>query len=519
MNSELIIDSSSTEVTIALLEDKRLVELNKEKKEHQFSVGDIYLGRVKKLMPTLNAAFVDIGYEKDAFLHYLDLGPQVQSLLKYMKMTTSGRQEDPLLTNFATEADINKSGKVSQILSANIHIPVQIVKEPISSKGPRITTEISLPGRFVVLMPFSDVVTVSSKIKSSAERTRLKRLAISIKPRNFGIIVRTVAEGKKVADLDKDIQDLVQRWTTMHSQLKTAQPPAKLLGESDRTTTILRDLLNPNFNSIHVNDQHMYDEIRSYIRGVAPEQVEIVKLYKNKIPIFETLGVDKQIKTLFGKTVTMQGGTYLIIEHTEAMHVIDVNSGGRMKGAGDTQGQNALQVNLMAAKEIARQLRLRDMGGIIVVDFIDMYNTLHRKELFDLLQLEMKHDRARHTILPPSKFGLVQITRERVRPVTDIITVEKCPACDGTGEIKASMLLVDDIENNIRYLCREQNEQSLTLQVHPYLEAFFKKGGWLKSPQWKWFKTYHKWIKVEPISAYHIMEFHFLNKQGEEIKI
>lgn len=520
MNSELVIDSASTEVTIALLEDKRLVELNTEKKEHQFSVGDIYLGRVKKLMPTLNAAFVEIGYEKDAFLHYLDLGPQVQSLMKFVKMTTSGRQQDALLNNFTIEPDINKSGKISQVLSANINMPVQVVKEPISSKGPRITSEISLPGRFVVLMPFSDVVTVSSKIKSAAERTRLKRLAISIKPRNFGIIVRTVAEGKKVADLDKDIQDLVQRWTTMHSQLKTAQPLAKLLGEMDRTSTILRDLLNPNFNSIHVNDNRMYEEIRSYIRSVAPEQVEIVKLYKNnKVPIFEALGVDKQIKTLFGKTVTMPGGTYLIIEHTEAMHVIDVNSGGRTKGAGDTQGQNALQVNLMAAKEIARQLRLRDMGGIIVIDFIDMYNTVHRKELFDVLRNEMKSDRARHTILPPSKFGLVQITRERVRPVTDIVTVEKCPACDGTGEIKASMLLIDDIESNIRYLCREQNEQSLTLQVHPYLEAYFKKGGFLNSRQWKWFKTYKKWIKVEPITSYHLMEFHFLNKQGEEIKI
>ena len=518
MNSELIIDSSSTEVTIALLEDKRLVEVNKEKKEHHFSVGDIYLGRVRKLMPTLNAAFVDIGYEKDAFLHYLDLGPQVQSLMKYMKLTTTGKQEDPLLTNFTIEPDISKSGKVSQILTSNLHIPVQIVKEPISSKGPRITTEISLPGRFVVLMPFSEVVTVSSKIKSAAERTRLKRLAISIKPRNFGIIVRTVAEGKKVADLDKDIQELVERWTTMHSQLKTAQPPAKLLGEMDRTSTILRDLLNANFNSIHVNDQRMYEEIRSYIRGVAPEQEEIVKLYKNKVPIFETHGVDKQIKTLFGKTVTMPGGTYLIIEHTEAMHVIDVNSGGRMKGGGDTQGQNALQVNLMAAKEIARQLRLRDMGGIIVIDFIDMYNTVHRKELFDLLRDEMKHDRARHTILPPSKFGLVQLTRERVRPATDIITVEKCPACDGTGEIKASMLLVDDIESNIRYLCKEQNEQSLTLQVHPYLHAYFKKG-FLTSFQWKWFRAYRKWIQVEPISSYHLMEFHFLNKQGDEIKI
>lgn len=517
MNSELIIDSAASEVTIALLEEKRLVELNTEKKEHNFSVGDIYLGRVKKLMPSLNAAFVDIGYEKDAFLHYLDLGPQVQSLMKFMKGTTSGKQPEAVLTNFVTEPDIQKSGKVSQVLSANMMLMVQIAKEPISSKGPRITSEISLPGRYVVLMPFSDSLSVSSKIKSAAERTRLKRLAQSIVPRNFGIIVRTVAEGKKVADLDQDIQDLMARWESLHTQLKTAQPPARLLGEIDRTSTILRDTLNADFNSIHVNDVQLYEEIRTYIKAKAPEQVDIVKLYKGKIPIFEFTGVDKQIKTVFGKTVNMTGGSYLVIEHTEAMHVIDVNSGAR-KNTGDTQGANALQVNMLAAKEIARQLRLRDMGGIIVIDFIDMYNTAHRKELFDYLRAEMKTDTARHTILPPSKFGLVQITRERVRPVTNIITAEKCPACDGTGEIKASSLLADDIENNIRYLCQEQNESSLTLQVHPYLAAYFSKG-LFKSPQWKWFRKYKRWIKVEPISSYHFMEYHFLNKQGEEIKI
>jgi ribonuclease G len=302
--------------------------------------------------------------------------------------------------------------------------------------------------------------------------------------------------------------------------LKTAQPPTKILGEMNRTSTILRDLLNPNFNSIQVNDASLAEEIKSYIRSIAPDQVEIVKLYKGKVPIFENFGVDKQIKSLFGKTVTLSGGSYLVVEHTEALHVIDVNSGGRNKGAQDNQESNALSVNIAAAKEIARQLRLRDMGGIVVIDFIDMKNTLHRKDLFDTLRDEMKLDRARHTILPPSKFGLVQLTRERVRPVTNIITVEKCPACDGTGEIKASMLLIDDIENNIRYLCEEQNEAALTLQTHPFLASYLKKGLFtMKSFQWKWYKKYKRWIKVESISAYHLMEYHFQNKQGEEIKL
>ncbi|MFM1744299.1 MAG: hypothetical protein RLZZ630_236 [Bacteroidota bacterium] len=520
LNTELIIDSSSSEVNIALLEEKRLVELNKEKKENSFSVGDIYLGRVKKLMPSLNAAFVDIGYEKDAFLHYLDLGPQIHSLLKFMKNTREGQQSLAVLNNFQTEPDINKAGKITQVLQPNMSIMVQIAKEPISTKGPRISSEISFAGRYVVLVPFSDAVSVSAKIKSSAEKQRLKRLATSIRPRNFGIIVRTVAEGKKVADLDRDVQEISAKWETLFEQLKTATPPSKMLGEMDRASTILRDLLNPNFHAIHVNESKTAEEIKSYLRGIAPDQVDIVRLYKGKLPILEHFGIDKQIKSLFGKTVTMPGGSYLIIEHTEAMHVIDVNSGGRSKGSGDSQETNALQTNLMAAKEIARQLRMRDMGGIIVVDFIDMKNTLHRKQLFDTLSAEMKRDRARHTILPPSKFGLVQITRERVRPVTDIVTSEKCPACDGTGEIKSSLLLVDDIENNLRYLCQEQNEQGLTLQVHPFLAAYLKRDFWLmKSYQWTWKKKYKQWVKVEPISSYHLMEYHFLNHQGEEIKL
>ena len=520
MNSELIIDSSTSEVNIALVEDKQLVELNTEKKEKGFSVGDVYLGRVKKLMPSLNAAFVDIGYEKDAFLHYLDLGTQVQSLIKYMKNSQGGQQVDALLNNFELETDIHKAGKIGQVVSTNLNIMVQVAKEPISSKGPRITSELSFAGRYVVLVPFSDIVSVSQKIKSSAERLRLKRLATSIKPRNFGIIVRTVAEGKKVADLDRDVQDLASKWIALHEQLKSATPPAKLLGEIDRASTILRDLLNANFNAIHVNDVRVAEEIKTYLRGIAPDQVDIVKLYKGKLPIFEHFGIDKQIKSLFGKTVNMAGGSYLIIEHTEAMHVVDVNSGGRNKGAVDTQENNALQTNLMAAKEIARQLRMRDMGGIIVIDFIDMKNTVNRKTLFDTLNAEMKQDRARHTILPPTKFGLVQITRERVRPVTDIITAEKCPACDGTGEIKASLLLIDDIENNLRYLCEEQNEKGLTLQTHPFVAAFLKNNFWkFKSFQWQWRKKYKRWINLEPISSYHIMEFHFLNGQGEEIKL
>lgn len=520
MNSELIIESTPDEVQIALLEDKRLVEFNTEKKDNNFAVGDIYLGRIRKTMPGLNAAFVDVSYEKDAFLHYLDLGPQFPSLMKYMKMVTSGQQPTPLLQSFTLEPELNKGGKVSSVLSANQWLPVQIAKEPISTKGPRITCDLSLAGRYVVMIPFSNVVSVSQKIKSSEERNRLKRLLQSIRPKNFGLIVRTVAEGKKTAEIDRDIQDLLSKWTQFYELLKTSKPPQKLFGEMDRTSTILRDMLNPNFNSITVNDPVYYEEVRTYIRSIAPEQELIVKLYKGKTPIFEHLGVDRQIKAVFGKTVNMQNGAYLIIEHTEALHVIDVNSGGRSK-AGADQERNALQVNLMAAKEIARQLRLRDMGGIIVVDFIDMHTAAHKKELFDDIRAEMKRDRAKHTILPPSKFGLIQITRQRVRPEMKIITVEKCPACDGTGEIKASILLLDDIKNNTRYILTEQNEKMVTIRVHPYVAAYLTKGSFfnLNCIRRQWQKEFKKKIMVEGVTSYHIMEYHFFNAAGDEIKI
>ncbi len=520
MNSELVISSTPEEVNIALLEDKLIVELNSEKKDQRFQVGDIYLGRVKKLIPGLNAAFVDVGHEKDAFLHYLDLGPQVQSLLKLIKLSTGGKNPDPMLADFQLEKDIDKGGKITNVLSPNQWALVQVAKEPISSKGPRVTSELSLAGRFVVLVPFTDTVSISQKIKSAEERSRLKRLALSIKPKGFGLIVRTVADGKKVAELDKDIQDLVSKWKSAFEMLQTAKPPQKILGELNRTSTILRDLLNANFNAIHVNDAQLADEIKTYLSEIAPEQTDIVKLYKGKTSIFDHFGIEKQIKSSFGKTVTMNNGSYLIVEHTEAMHVIDVNSGGRVKTeSGSTQEANALQVNLDSAVEIARQLRLRDMGGIIVIDFIDLHSPQNRKELFDKIKLEMKRDRAKHTILPPSKFGLIQITRQRVRPVTNITTAEKCPACDGTGEIKASVLIIDEIENNLRYFVQEQNEKQLHLAVHPYLEAYLNKGLLFNSVAHKWKSKFKVKLKVTANSAYHMMEYHFFNKMEEEIKI
>lgn len=517
MIKELIIDATPDKgVTIALLQDKQLVELNKEAANNNYAVGDIYLGRIKKIMPGLNAAFVDVGYSKDAFLHYLDLGPQVQSLIKLTKLVKNGSYKDKLLNSLKLEKDINKAGKISEVLTRNMVLPVQIAKEPISTKGPRLSSDLSIAGRFVVLVPFSSSVSISKRIKGGAERNRLKKIVEGIKPPNFGVIIRTVSEGKGVAELQKDLLDLISKWEMFTKRLRTIEPPQKILGEMDRTSTILRDILTDEFSNIYVNDPMIYEETRSYVHEISPDLEKIVKLYKHKDPIFEHFGVDRQIKATFGKTVNLHGGAYLVIEHTEALHVIDVNSGNRTANK-ENQEENALQVNMEAAKEIARQLRLRDMGGIVVIDFIDMHKATNRKELHGYLKECMANDRARHTILPPSKFGLVQITRQRVRPEMNIVTSEKCPACDGTGQIRSSIVLMDDIQNNLDFILHEQNEKNITLCVHPYLYAYIKRG--FPSKRWKWYLKYKQWIKVKEVASYHLTEFHFFNAKDVEIKL
>ncbi|MCK5823004.1 MAG: Rne/Rng family ribonuclease, partial [Bacteroidales bacterium] len=409
MNRELVINVSSSEIVIALLEDKRLVELRKEKKNIQFSVGDIYLGKVKKVMPGLNAAFVNVGYEKDAFLHYLDLGHQFLSFNKFLNIAINSKQKLPAISKIKTEPDIDKEGKISDILTQGQTILVQIAKEPISTKGPRLSSEISIAGRNLVLLPFTDKVSISQKIKSQDEKVRLKRLLQSIKPKNYGVIVRTVAESKKVANFDSELRELIAKWEVALNKIKTGKPPQLIVGELKQTSAILRDMLNSSFNNIFVNDESCYNDIIDYIKTIAPEKQNIVNFYKGNLPIFEQYGVEKQVKAHFGKNVALKKGAYLIIEHTEAFHVVDVNSGNRTQ-SGSNQEANAVDVNLLAAEEIARQLRLRDMGGIIVIDFIDMHNFNNRQLLFDKMKELMSNDRAKHHILTLSKFGLMQIT-------------------------------------------------------------------------------------------------------------
>ncbi len=515
MSLELVVDSRPNGIWLALLRDGKLIELQEEKGNTEFAVGDIYLGKVRKVVPSLNAAFVDVGFEKDAFLHYLDLGPQYNSLNKFTRDTLHGKQNVADLLYFKAEKDIPKDGKINEIVSSSSPILVQVAKEPISSKGPRLSAEITLAGRYLVLVPFSDKISISQKIKDPEERSRLKTLMNNIKPKNFGVIIRTVAENKKVELLDQDLKNLLEKWRFMYANLKTATPPKRVLGELDKTSSILRDLLNADFSNIHVNDVILMTEMSEYITDIAPGRERILKLHDTKINIFEKFGIHKQIKTLFGKKVPLPSGGYLIIEHTEAMHVIDVNSGNR-KGA-EGQESNALSTNLEAAEEIARVLQLRDMGGIICVDFIDMHDRENNKMLYEKIKEHMASDRAKHNIIPPSRFGVVEITRQRVRPETDINTSEECPTCKGTGEVQATILYAEEIESNLLYLLSERKEKHVALLVHPYLDAYFKKG--IISRQLKWLFKYKKWVPVRGITDNQLLEYKFVNKENQEITL
>jgi ribonuclease G len=512
---ELVVDSRPNGIWLALLRDGKLIELQEEKGNTEFAVGDIYLGKVRKVVPSLNAAFVDVGYDKDAFLHYLDLGPQFNSLNKFTKDTLNSKQSVADLLYFRIEKDIPKDGKINEIVSSSAPILVQVAKEPISSKGPRLSAEITLAGRYLVLVPFSDKISISQKIKDSEERNRLKDIMNNIKPKNFGVIIRTVAENKKVELIEQDLKNLLEKWRFMYANLKTATPPRRVLGELDKTSSILRDLLNADFSNIHINDVILMTEMSDYISGIAPGREKILKLHDNRINIFEKFGIHKQIKTLFGKKVPLPSGGYLIIEHTEAMHVIDVNSGNR-KGA-EGQESNALLTNLEAAEEIARVLQLRDMGGIICIDFIDMHDKENNKQLFEKIKEHMSSDRAKHNILPPSRFGVVEITRQRVRPETDINTAETCPTCNGTGEVQASILYAEEIETNIDYLISERKVNSLIVLVHPYLASYFTKG--ILSKQVRWFFKYKKWIPVRGITSNRLLEYKFVDKENKEITL
>lgn len=517
MQSELIVDVQKEEISIALLEDSRLVSLQKEARNQAYAVGDIYLAKVKKLMPGLNAAFVNVGYDKDAFLHYLDLGSQFSSYSSFLEKALDKEERTvPQVSKMTLLPDIDKHGSITDRLKQGQELLVQIVKEPISSKGPRLTTEISLTGRYMVLMPFSDKVSISQKIKTTEEKVRLRQLIKSILPKNFGVIIRTSAEGKRVAELNNEMKTLVRYWEEAVAKARSSTAPALVFEEESRTVGMLRDIFSPNFESIHVNDRETYEQIRNYVSLIAPERTDIVKLYECEQPIFDHFNITRQIKTSFGKTVSFKSGAYIIIEHTEALHVIDVNSGNRTKASSD-QESNALEVNLRAADEIARQLRLRDMGGIIVIDFIDMVKAEHRQALYDHMREIMANDRARHNILPLSKFGLMQITRQRVRPALDIETTETCPSCFGKGVVRPSLLFTDTLKEKLHYLIDDLNVSDFIMYVHPFVDAYLKKG--LISTYRRWRLELGRKFRIVPDQSLAYLEYRVVDSAGNVLDL
>ena len=515
MTSEVIIDVQPKEISIALLEDRNLVEYQNETRSASFSVGNIYVAKVRKLMPGLNACFVDVGFERDAFLHYLDLGSQFSSYEKYLKQVQSDRKKLFPMSKATRLPDLKKDGSVQTTLKVGQEIMVQIVKEPISTKGPRLTCELSFAGRYLVLIPFNDKVSVSSKVKKSEERARLKQLIQSIKPKNFGVIVRTSAEGKRVAELDTELKILLKRWEDAITKVqKTTERPQVIFEETGRAVALLRDLFNPTYDGIYVNDDEIFHQIKDYVGLIAPEKSEIVKRYTGNVPIFDNFNITKQIKSSFGRTVNYKRGAYLIIEHTEALHVVDVNSGNRTRSE-NGQEANALEVNLGAADELARQLRLRDMGGIIVVDFIDMNLAEDRQMLYERMCKNMQKDRARHNILPLSKFGLMQITRQRVRPAMDVNVEETCPTCFGRGKIKSSILFTDQLESKIDRLVNKIGVRKFYLHVHPYVAAYINQG--LVSLKRTWQMKYGLGVNIVPSQKMAFLQYEFYDRNKEFI--
>lgn len=516
MKSELVVDVGKKEISIALLEDSRLVSLQKESRNAGYAVGDLYLARVRKLLPGLNAAFVDVGYDKDAFLHYLDLGAHFATYAKYMAEALADPKKVPPMPKGKPEPDIPKNGSITDRIQAGQSLLVQIAKEPISTKGPRLTTEISFTGRFMVLIPFSDKVSISSKIKSTEEKIRLRQLVSSIKPKGFGVIIRTSAENKRVAELNHEMRTLLKCWEEAVARMQASQAPALIYEEESRAVGVIRDIFSPSFENIYVNDADTMEQIKHYVSLISPGSTEIVKLYNKTAPIFDHFNITRQIKSSFGKIVSFKAGSYIIIEHTEALHVIDVNSGNRTK-AGTDQESNALDVNMRAADEIARQLRLRDMGGIIVIDFIDMNKPEHRQTLYDHMREIMANDRARHNILPLSKFGLMQITRQRVRPTLDIPTSESCPSCLGKGEIQPSLLFTDTLRQKLDYLVNDLKVTRFRLYVHPFVEAYIKKG--VFSLYGKWRREFGRQFKVIADESLAYLQYRVVDSKGDEIDL
>lgn len=474
---EIFINSTMTETRVALLEDGELVELFVELPENERMVGDIYLGRVVNVVRGMRAAFVDIGHEQDAFLHFSDIGDTLAEYGAYLDLDSA-----EIETQSQSRRPIPREGQ---------EILVQIIKEPINKKGCRVTTEISLPGRFFVLVPYSDIIGVSKRISSYKEKRRLKNLARELRPKGFGIIIRTVAEGKDEKLLRNDLENLLKTWRQIEKKLRTTRPPSLVYKDLGMTSSVIRDLFTSDVSKVVVDSEKLYKQIVKYLKDVAPQLIERIELYKEEKPIFDYFGIEKEIEKSLARKVWTKSGGYIIFDHTEALVAIDVNSG-KYLGRGD-HDTNSLKINLEAAREIARQLRLRDIGGIIVIDFIDMVDPQNRRILYEEFKKELKKDRAKSSISPISEFGLIEMTRERIRPSWVFAYSEPCPTCGGSGRVPSKSAILTQLERSIKRIKANMGERSLLVEAHPEVAHFLTSG--LRSPirrlMWKY------WIKLE----------------------
>ncbi|MFN8296087.1 MAG: ribonuclease E/G [Chitinophagales bacterium] len=513
MIKELVIHANSKGVEIALLENKKLVEYHLDAYDKEgFAAGDIYLGRVKKINPGLNAAFVDIGHDKDAFIHYSDLSPYIRSVRKFSSEAFKGEQSH-LLDTFELEPFIQKDGQMTTALEKGDILIFQISKEAISTKGPRLTCELSIPGRYVVLVPFTNTVGISKKIALPEERERLLGIMQQIKPKNFGFVVRTNAEGVGKEELLYDVKNLLNKWKSMTDTAKYQNPPKLLLKEMNKTFSIVRDLMNDSFSKIITDNHSLHGDLKAYLKEYAPDHISILNKHDDTTPLFEKYDISRQVKTAFGKTVTLKSGAYVILEHTEALHVIDVNSGPKVKKDVE-QDTHAFNINVEAAQEIARQLRLRDIGGIIVIDFIDMRSGEYKHKLYEAMQEAMRPDKAKHVILPVSKFGLMEITRQRMKEQISVDTRE--PLLHGNSKYKVDqpLQIIDNIESELNHL-KTHTEKNFLLYVHPFIYAFMKKDTF--SFRMKWYSKIGKIVRLVQDSSLHLGEYKLMTKNGEKV--
>lgn len=493
MKNQIIIHASGKQNRIALIENGELAQLFIESDENQRTVGNIYLARVHKVMSGIRAAFIDMGTPKDAFLHFSDAGDHLKEYIQMLNgkdaIPEKARNELNKI-NFDKIPNYEKQNWAGKILQRNQKLLVQIVKEPIGTKGPRVSTDVTIAGRFLVLIPMGEYIAVSKKINSYKERHRLKSTVGSMLPDGFGVIIRTVAKNQDEKALEDDMRNVLKKWERVLEKLETAEPPALLYNDLDMTESLVRDLFAKQYDRVLVDEPETYKKIKSYVSEVAPQMIPNVELYKGREHIFDFMKIAKDVDSIFSPRVRMPSGGYLIFEQTEAMYVVDVNSG--PYAAKQSQEDNSLKTNLEAAREVAKQLRLRDIGGIIVVDFIDLRQDKNRKKIYDELKKEFKKDPAKTNVIGMSDFGLVQITRQRIRPSVVNSVSKVCPTCGGSGSVVTKNTIIADLDAWISKFRHHTDYRAIDIYINPYLKSYLEKGFFSK--KWKWMLKY--WVKI-----------------------